>query len=147
VTVLGTDADRAQLAGRLRLVVTRLNRRLRQEGETGLGASTHSALASISRRGPLSLGELAALEGVKPPSITTTVAALESQGLVTRVVDPADRRVTRVTATPRGRLRLLRSRTRKTAYLAARLEALDERQLQVLEEAAGILERALEEDR
>jgi DNA-binding MarR family transcriptional regulator len=147
VTVLGTDVDRAQLAGRLRLVVTRLNRRLRQQGETGLGASTYSALATISRKGPLSLGELATLEGVKPPSITTTVASLEGQGLVTRVADPADRRVTRVTVTPRGRLRLLRSRTRKTAYLAARLEALDERQLQVLEEAASILERALEEDR
>lgn len=147
MTVLGTDVDRAQLAGRLRLVVTRLNRRMRQEGETGLGASTHSALATISRRGPLSLGELAALEGVKPPSITTTVAALENQGLVTRVVDAADRRVSRVTVTARGRLRLLRSRTRKTAYLAGRLEALDERQLQVLEEAATILERALEDDR
>jgi DNA-binding MarR family transcriptional regulator len=147
VTVLGTDVDRAQLAGRLRLVVTRLNRRLRQQGETGLGASTFSALATISRSGPLSLGELATLEGVKPPSITTTVASLEGQGLVTRVSDPADRRVTRVTVTPRGRLRLLRSRTRKTAYLAARLEALDERRLQVLEEAASILERALEEDR
>lgn len=147
MTVLGTDVDRAQLAGRLRLVVTRLNRRMRQEGETGLGASTHSALATISRRGPLSLGELAALEGVKPPSITTTVAALENQGLVTRVVDAADRRISRVTVTARGRLRLLRSRTRKTAYLAGRLEALDERQLQVLEEAATILERALEDDR
>jgi DNA-binding MarR family transcriptional regulator len=147
VTVLRTAIDRAQLAGRLRLVVTRLNRRLRQQGETGMGASTFSALATISRGGPLSLGELAALEGVKPPSITTTVAALEGQGLVTRVADAADRRVVRVTVTPRGRLRLLRSRTRKTAYLAARLEALDERQLQVLEEAATILERALEEDR
>jgi DNA-binding MarR family transcriptional regulator len=147
VTVLGTATDRAQLAGRLRLVVTRLNRRLRQEGETGMGASTFSALATVARRGPLALGELAALEGVKPPSITTTVAALEGQGLVTRVADPSDRRVTRVTVTPRGRLRLLRSRTRKTAYLAARLEALDERQLQVLEEAASLLERALEEDR
>lgn len=127
--------------------MTRLNRRLRQQGETGLGASTFSALATISRRGTVSLGELAALEGVKPPSISTTVAALEGQGLVTRVIDAADRRVTRVTVTPRGRLRLLRSRTRKTAYLAARLEALDDRQLQVLEEAAAILERALEEDR
>jgi DNA-binding MarR family transcriptional regulator len=147
VTVSGAAVDRAQLAGRLRLVVTRLNRRLRQQGETGLGASTFSALATISRRGPLSLGELAALEGVKPPSITTTVAALEAQGLVTRVADPADRRVARVTVTPRGRLRLLRSRTRKTAYLAARLEALDERQLQVLEEAATILEQTVEEER
>jgi len=146
VTTPGTAVDRAQLAGRLRLIVTRLNRRLRQQGETGLGASTFSALATISRRGPLSLGELATLEGVKPPSITTTIAALEGQGLVSRVVDPADRRVTRVTVTPRGRLRLLRSRTRKTAYLAGRLEALGERELQVLEEAAAILERAVEED-
>ena len=127
--------------------MTRLNRRLRQQGEVGMGASSFSALATVSRRGSVSLGELAALEGVKPPSITTTVAALESQGLVTRVADATDRRVTRVTVTPRGRLRLLRSRTRKTAYLAARLEALDERQLQVLEEAASILERAIEEDR
>ena len=147
MTVLGTAVDRAQLAGRLRLVVTRLNRRLRQQGESGLGASTHSALATISHRGPLSLGELAALEGVKPPSITTTVAALEAQGLVTRVPDTADRRVSRVVVTPRGRLRLLRSRTRKTAYLRARLDALDERQLRVLDEAASILERALEEER
>lgn len=146
MTGLGEAVDRAQLAGRLRLVVTRLNRRLRQQGESGLGASTHSALATIARRGPLSLGELAALEGVKPPSITTTVSGLQAQGLVTRVVDSADRRVSRVAVTARGRLRLLRSRTRKTAYLAARLEALDERQLQVLEEAAAILERALEED-
>ena len=52
-----------------------------------------------------------------------------------------------MTVTPRGRLRLLRSRTRKTAYLADRLQALDERQLRVLEEAAAILERALEGDR
>jgi DNA-binding MarR family transcriptional regulator len=147
VTVLRAGIDRAQLAGRLRLVVTRLNRRLRQQGETGMGASAYSALATISHRGPVSLGELAALEGVKPPSITTTVATLEGQGLVARVADTADRRVTRVTVTPRGRLRLLRSRTRKTAYLAARLEALDDRQLQVLEEAASILERALEEER
>ena len=112
-----------------------------------MGASSFSALATVSRRGSVSLGELAALEGVKPPSITTTVAALEAQGLVTRVADPADRRVARVTVTPRGRLRLLRSRTRKTAYLAARLEALDERQLQVLEEAATILEQTVEEER
>lgn len=147
MSTLRTEVDRAQLAGRIRLVVTRLNRRLRQEGETGLGASTFSALATISRRGPLPLGELAALEGVKPPSITNTVAALEAQGLVTRLADPADRRVSRVSVTPRGRLRLLRSRTRKTAYLAGRLAALGERELQVLEEAASILERALEEDR
>jgi DNA-binding MarR family transcriptional regulator len=137
--------DRARLAGRLRLAVTRLSRRLRQQGGSGLSASAFSALATVARHGSLSLGELAAHEGVKPPSITATIAALEAQELVTRTPDTADRRVTRVTATPRGRLRLMRSRTRKTAYLAARLDGLDERQLRVLDEAAGILERLIEE--
>lgn len=144
---LPAAVDRAQLAGRLRLAVTRLGRRLRQQGETGLSATAFSALATISRRGSVSLGELAAVEGVKPPSITTTVAGLEAQGLVVRVADPTDRRVTRVNVTPRGRLRLLRSRTRKTAYLAGRMSALDERELRVLDEAADILERLLEDER
>lgn len=139
--------DRAQLAGRLRLTVTRLNRRLRQQGESGLSPSAFSALATIARRGPLPLGELATLEGVKPPSITSTVAALEAGGLVTRSADATDRRVSRVGVTPRGRLRLMRSRTRKTAYLAERLAGLDERQLQVLDEAGAILERLLEDER
>jgi DNA-binding MarR family transcriptional regulator len=147
VPALNASVDRAQLAGRLRLAVTRLSRRLRQQGETGLGASAFSALATISRLGAVSLGELAAAEGVKPPSITSTVAGLEAQGLVSRGPDAADRRVTRVSVTPRGRLRLLRSRTRKTAYLAARLAALDEVELKVLDAAAAILERVLEEDR
>ncbi|HXM55332.1 MAG TPA: MarR family transcriptional regulator [Candidatus Dormibacteraeota bacterium] len=144
MTLIQNPVDRAQLAGRLRLAVTRLNRRLRQQGESGLSATAFSALATISRLGPIALGELAAVEGVKPPSITNTVAGLEAQGMVVREADASDRRVTRVSVTPRGRLRLLRSRTRKTAYLAARLEALDEGELRVLAAAAGILERVLE---
>ena len=42
---------------------------------------------------------------------------------------------------------MLRSvRTRKTAYLARRLERLDPEERAVLERASGILERLLEED-
>ena len=74
------------------------------------------------------------------------VTALEAQGLVTRSVDSTDRRVSLVAVTPRGRLRLQRSRNRKTAYLASRLGDLDDHQLQVLTEAAGILEHLLEAD-
>lgn len=75
------------------------------------------------------------------------VAALEAQGLVTRSADASDRRVSLVAATARGRLRLQRSRNRKTAYLASRLGGIDDRGLVVLSEAAGILERLLEEAR
>lgn len=142
---LEAKTDRVQLADRVRLAVTRLNRRLRQQAESGLSASAQSALASVARHGSLSLGELAVIEGVKPPSVTATVAALEAQTLVRREPDAADRRVTRVVITPRGRLALQRSRRRKTAYLVARLEAVDEDRLRALEEAVGVLEGLLEE--
>jgi len=137
--------NRARLAVRLRLAVTRLNRRMRQQAESGLSPSAQSALATIDRHGAPSLGELAAHEGVRPPSITATVAALEVQGLVVRAPDPSDRRVSRITTTARGRARLLRTRSRKTAYLASRLDRLSEDDLRILDRAAGILERVLEE--
>src|ERR1700737_4445557 len=98
------------LAPRLRLAVTRLNRRLRAEADSGLTASGMAALATIGRRGPLALGELAAVEGVKPPTMTATVAALEAEGLIARTGDEKDRRVSRVALTPRGRQRVERAR-------------------------------------
>ena len=137
-------SQRSELAARLRLVVTRLNRRLRAQADSGLSASAMAALAAIGRRGPLPLGELAALEGVRPPTMSVTVAALEAEGLVRREPDPVDRRVTRVALTPKGRLRLQQSRSRKTAYLAAQLEGLEPDELRVLEQAAAIMERLLD---
>src|SRR2546423_13827260 len=89
----------AELAARLRLAVTRLARRLRQETQNADGdvpPSGLSALSSIERLGPLTLGELSAVERVQPPTMTKVVAGLESLGLVSRTVDPADRRVARV---------------------------------------------------
>jgi DNA-binding MarR family transcriptional regulator len=103
-----------------------------------------SALSSIGRHGPLSLGELAAMEGVKPPTITATLAVLETAGLVARELDGRDRRITRVTLTPAGRQRLERSKRRKTAFLASRLERLDDRELEELDHALGLIELLLE---
>ena len=91
------------MASRLRLAVTRLHRRLRQQAAGGLTQSQASALASIGQLGSPTLGELAARESVQPPSMTRIVAALEQMGLVTRVIDAADRRVARVTLTDQGR--------------------------------------------
>jgi DNA-binding MarR family transcriptional regulator len=144
---LSPATEREQLAARLRLAVTRLNRRLRAEADSGLTASGMAALATIGRRGPLALGELAAVEGVKPPTMTATVAGLEAEGLIARTADEKDRRVSRVALTARGRQRLERVRSRKTAYLAARLERLEEHQLGQLDQAIGLFELLLEEGR
>ena len=134
-----------ELPARLRLVVTRLARRLRQQSETSVSPTQIAALATIERRGPLTLGELAEIEAVQPPTITAAVDRLEQQGLVQRHRDADDRRVTRVQIAPPGRRLLEESRSRKTAYLDRRLQSLTARERATLERAAAIFERVLED--
>ena len=97
------DASHGELAARLRLVITRTARRLRQEAGTELSPSQTAALATIERQGPLTPRDLAQLERVQRPTATRIVARLEDEALVERATDPADRRSFTVAATPKGR--------------------------------------------
>lgn len=139
----GSDSE-AELAARLRLTVARLARRLRSQAQGDVSASQLSALASLERCGALTLGELSAVERVKPPTMTRIVASLEEMGMVTRTIDPADRRVARVDVTDLARRFLDSSRHRKDAYLAARLSGLTPDERADLKRAADALERLLE---
>jgi DNA-binding MarR family transcriptional regulator len=105
-----------------------------------------SALSTVERVGALTLGDLAAMEKVQPPTMTPIVARLESEGLVRREVDSSDRRVARITLTREGKHLLERSRSRKTAYLARHLRALPPEERDVIDRAVGILERFVSED-
>jgi DNA-binding MarR family transcriptional regulator len=137
-------AAQADLAPRLRLAVTRLARRLRREADLpGVSPTQVSALATIERAGPLTLGELAAHEGVQPPTITAAVGRLEEQDLVHRRVDPQDRRVHRVEISAAGRRLLEKNRSRKNAYLERRLRALSSDDRATIERAADLLEAIL----
>ncbi len=137
---------RAQLAGRLRLAVSRTARRLRQEAGGGLPLSQTSALSTLDRHGPLSPSALASLERIQRPTATRLLARLEADGLVERTPDPADGRCTRISVSADGRALVRAVRTRKDEYLAKRLRSLDDDDLATLERAATILERMLEED-
>jgi DNA-binding MarR family transcriptional regulator len=141
----GEHVDR-ELVVQLRLTVMRLARRLRQQTEGEITASQLSALASLNRLGPLTLGALAAVERVRPPTMTRIVGHLESAGLVVRRPAPGDRRSAQVELSPAGRELLDRSRTRKDAYLAERLATLTPAEVAVLRQAAAALERLLEAD-
>ena len=141
------DAGPGELAARLRLVITRTARRLRQEAGTELSPSQTAALATIERHGPLTPSELAELERVQRPTATRIVARLEDEVLVERTSDPADGRSFTVAATPKGRALMGKLRTRKNAYLARRLHRLDDADLATLQQAAEILERLLEGER
>jgi DNA-binding MarR family transcriptional regulator len=142
MTVAITEAE---LASRLRLAVTRLARRLRTQLPGELSPSQLATLATVERLGPITLGELSAAERVKPPTMTKIVGCLEEQGLVSRTVDPSDRRVARVEATRSGLAFLDDSRQQKDAYLAQRLRGLSDDDRIVLEQAAEVLERILEQ--
>jgi DNA-binding MarR family transcriptional regulator len=140
-TTTTTVLDAVELASRLRLGVTRLARKLRQESDPGLTPSLLSALAAVERGGRLTVGELCAAEQVQPPTMTRFVASLVEAGLVRRESDPADRRVAWLSVTPEGAKLLGRARRRKEAFLVRRLRHLDPEELAVLERAAPILER------
>jgi DNA-binding MarR family transcriptional regulator len=140
------DLAETEMASRLRLAVTRLHRRLRQQSAGGLTQSQGSALASVGQLGSPTLGALASRESVQPPSMTRIVAALEEMGLVTRVIDASDRRVARVTLTDQGRQVLERSRSLKNAFLADQLHRLSTEERQRLGELTGLLERLVAQD-
>ena len=141
-----TASSEAELASRLRLTVTRLARRLRTQLPGEVSPSQLATLSSVERLGPLTLGELSSAERVKPPTMTKIVACLEEQGLVSRTVDPNDRRVARVEATAAGLAFLEDSRQQKDAYLAQRLRALDDGERATLERAAELLDWILDDE-
>jgi DNA-binding MarR family transcriptional regulator len=146
MTVMATATVSTELPERLRLAVTRLARRLRQQSDDGASPTQLAALATIERRGPITLGDLAASERVQPPTITAAISRLAQLGLVRRRPDPTDGRITRVEIAPAGRKLLARNRSRKTAYLAQRLRTLDPADRATLEAAAEILGRLLESE-
>jgi DNA-binding MarR family transcriptional regulator len=142
--VTGRGAD-DELPANLRLAVTRLARRMRQEAGEGLSPSMTAALASIERHGPLTPSALATIERIQRPTATRAIKNLEAEGLVVREGDPTDGRVSRVRISTDGRRLLARARTRKNAYLAKRLRRLDPEERAVLQRAAAILERLNDE--
>ena len=133
------------LASRLRLDISRMARRLRQEAGAELSPSQTAALATIERHGPLTPSELAERERVQRPTVTRVLARLEEAGLVERAADPQDRRCSLVSISAEGRELLDAVRARKDAFLARRIDALEPADREALERAAAILERMLED--
>jgi DNA-binding MarR family transcriptional regulator len=118
-----------------------LLRRLRRADETtGLSGPKLSALSVVVHAGPIALGDLAAAEQVRPPTMTRVVQDLEEAGLVRRQTDSADRRVTRIKATAAGRRLLGAGRNRRVALLVQWLDGLTAAEFSALKAAAPILE-------
>ncbi|HVM54320.1 MAG TPA: MarR family winged helix-turn-helix transcriptional regulator [Acidimicrobiales bacterium] len=131
----------AEVADRLAHAAVRLARRLRQQDTGELTPTMRATLGTIAREGPLTLGELAAIERVAPPTITKVLGKLEETGLVERVVDAGDRRVARVSLTATGRRWLDGEWTRRRDWLTEQLVGLDPDALDRLVAAVDVIEQ------
>ena len=138
---VGTTEKTLETAARLRLVVARMQRLLRNQEMGGLSLTEASCLAVIGRRGPLPLNEIAASEHLSAPSVTKTIARLEEAGLITRLNDPTDRRVSMVSLSKPGKQLVDQIRSRRNAFLLLRLTELSPEDLEAVETALPVLER------
>jgi DNA-binding MarR family transcriptional regulator len=136
-----------EVAGQLRPVLLKLNRELRRE-TTAFGVTGGQAtLLGLIRRSPgIGIRELAARERIAPPSMSVAVTRLEKAGLVRRTADPLDRRRQALWVTEEGDRILRTVRTRRTAWLAVRLNRLPPEKLAAVSEALGALADLLAED-
>ena len=91
----------------------------------------------------MTLGQLAAAEQVRPPTMTRIVTGLEESGLATRVIDTGDARKVRICATAKGAALLKRGRRLRVELLARRLDKLDSKELATLENGVELIQRVL----
>lgn len=132
------------LAAELRVLILRSSRRLRAERTGDLTDAQYAVLAALFGLGPLSPGDLAEREGVQPPTMTRTVAALADAGLVERRTNATDRRQVDVVLTDAGRAVVKETRRRRDAWLARRLAELTPGEREVVAQAVHILSRVVE---
>jgi DNA-binding MarR family transcriptional regulator len=121
-----------------------LLRSLRKVDEgNGLSGPRASALSVLVFRGPQSLGELAAAEGVKPPTMSRLVKAMQAQGLVESETAAHDQRAVRIAASARGTRLLLRGRERRLAAIRMLLRDASAGERKALEVVVKLLARTL----
>ncbi len=133
-----------EIADRIHSAAIHLLRKLRREdAASGLNAPRLSALSVAVFAGPLTLGELAAAEQVRPPTMTRIVDALQAQGLIARGKSASDGRIVRIAATPAGRKLLLAGRRRRVGALSRQVAALSAKQRAVLSSGIEVLKRVV----
>ena len=142
----GKAVNRLDVADHIHSAAIRVLRGLRrQDDKWGLSAPRLSALSVVVFGGPITLGDLARAEQVRPPTMTRLVQALESARLVTRTADTGDARIMWIKATPKGRKLLFKGRAARVSALSTRLASFTNEEVEELDAAAALLLRVASE--
>jgi|SRR3954467_6753143 len=140
------SARERETADRLHSAAIHLLRRVRRtDALTGVPAAQLSAL-SVLMAGPRTLGELAAAEQVRPPTMSKLVSDMEAGGLVRRAGDNEDARVVRVEMSAKGRRVLAKGREMRIADIERRIRRLAPAEAGTVAEAVAIVERMLRDE-
>jgi DNA-binding MarR family transcriptional regulator len=138
-------ADPTVLANRLRPVLFKLGRELRREIHSlGVTGGQVGLLVQIKHRPGIGMRELAALERISVPGMSKYVAKLEEAGLVQRAPVEGDQRRVGLRLTPAGHKVLRSVKSKRTAWLAARLRQLDPAEIDAIDTAIEPLTNLLE---
>src|SRR5688572_28044415 len=135
-----SSTDPAFLASRFRQALMPLVRQLRTNVDEGMTPGQMSALGTILRLGPITLGDLAAAERVTPPMATKLANALEEKALVERLPCADDKRVVRLQLAPEGTALVERARQRRDAWLAELFAELTTEERVALAAAVDVIE-------
>lgn len=135
-----------EVADLLRPTLLRLGRELRREKIAGVSPQQVGLLVTIKYAPGVTVGELAAEERVSTAAMSKRVSRLERDGLVARTQSEEDRRCVGLTLTGDGQRTLRRVRSRRTAWLASRLDGLEPGELEAIAAAAEPLARLLHEE-
>ncbi|RFA19777.1 MarR family winged helix-turn-helix transcriptional regulator [Subtercola boreus] len=136
-----SSVDRHNVAERLTLAISRLNRRIRPVGDE-LSNGVLSALSSVKNAGPLRPSDLARIENVAAPTMTRIVADLENRGLVEREPDPADGRSFLLRASNSGIATIDQARMARTTRVLQLLADQSDEDIARLAHALPALEAA-----
>tara|TARA_R110002051_G_scaffold4294_1_gene22992 strand:- start:735 stop:1193 length:459 start_codon:yes stop_codon:yes gene_type:complete len=128
------------LADGLTLDAVRLTRWLRAaDPAPTLSGPQASALAVVVHAGRIRMSDLARVEEVSRPTVTRIARELLTLGLIARTIDPADARVSWLTATRSGRARLAAGQARRLEPLVSALDALSPADRSSLVAGAAVL--------
>jgi len=143
--MLAAVLDTTEIANRLRPVLLKLNRELRREVHSlGVTGGQVSLLVQIKTRPGIGIRELAAVERMSVPGMSKFVGRLEDAGLVQRAAVAGDQRRVGLSLTAAGHKVLRSVKSKRTAWLSARLRHLDPEQLEAIDTAIEPLAHLLE---
>jgi DNA-binding MarR family transcriptional regulator len=141
---MSDQGRRLEVADRLHSAAIHLLRNAaKTDTQSGQGPARLSALSVLVFGGPKTLGQLAAAERVKPPTMSRIVAGLKLSGLARVQNDGQDARKITISVTAKGERLLQEARKRRIQVLAENLKKLSEADLTTLSKASDLIEKML----